>query len=825
MLDKKRQEKIKAPIELEKTVTEILVANGRTIEPFIKVFHSSGENIAKSALGSLVGVFEIAEQSEDSAYIVNFLTSVAKKEYFSNPRRGSIESFEAALHKINLALAELVKHGNILWLGKFHGALGVLEKNNFHFSVTGKAQILLLRSDGFSEISAGLASPESITHPIKTFVEISSGRLMLDDKIILASPELLYILPLEDLKKNALRMDNERFSQFLRTVLVNELDMAGAVVLDIEEGAPVIIPQKETKSVPDKVLNAFSEQSYIPSPRPANADDQTKIDKKENPPKEEYVDSKTGHIYVQGATSEKNEENPILERAKLFLQDSAHGAGTFFGSQARLLRKGRKQAWLSLLSLSGQSAVVTRKTLRLLRATLQDSTTRVATVAKESVSKMQKSDRGVISPPAQSPPRYTRPVPTQDPVPKKRVDVYSPAPTENAEEIPLFMKEKLAAFYQKNKTSPLAQKEERTTTPDEPLTTAPSVRPSLAEKPLRSAIAWRLYWDRTTRTLLRILKQLRRFITTLVARLEKRTLSFGLLFIILLIGGSLLAIRAFQKNNAVRSTETTTPTLPESSPLSTENNVRMLSGALEITSSPEPTVTSVLLAGETFLITETTVQSIGDNKHYSLPSGNGKIRFATPMDDLRLIFVYTDTDAIFAWSPISHTYVKNNLTLPAGTVVKDMGTYLTYLYVLDKTNNQIYRFPRADGGFGAGSSWLRDSLNFEDNTRMAINETIFLAPSGNTVSAYFRGRLVKNLESPAVPLVLTSLFAHPGVENIYALDTENKRILVWNQDGALIAQYYSEALADGHTITISEKTNEAFVTTANALLSFKLSVE
>jgi len=157
MQEKKRQEKTKALPELKTSVTEVLVVSGRTFQPFIRTFSYVGENISKSNLGTLFGVFEIDDQSEDSAYVVNFLASVAKKEYFNNPRRGAIESFEAALHKINLALAELVKHDNIAWLGKLHGTIGVLEKNNFHFSVTGQAKILLLRDDELAEISAGLA--------------------------------------------------------------------------------------------------------------------------------------------------------------------------------------------------------------------------------------------------------------------------------------------------------------------------------------------------------------------------------------------------------------------------------------------------------------------------------------------------------------------------------------------------------------------------------------------------------------------------------------------------------------------------------------------
>ncbi|MEK9173982.1 MAG: hypothetical protein AAB845_01825, partial [Patescibacteria group bacterium] len=178
MKEKKGTPPKSTPGVLVRTFHEILIADKRSYEPFVKVFRAEGENVSKLDLGTLVGVFEVDEKDEDAAYIVNFLASVAKKEYFNNPRRGPIESFEAALHKVNVALAELVKHGNVSWLGKLHGVLAVLEKNNLHFSVTGEAALLLFRQEQFSEISDGLASNEADVHPLKTFVEVSSGRLI-----------------------------------------------------------------------------------------------------------------------------------------------------------------------------------------------------------------------------------------------------------------------------------------------------------------------------------------------------------------------------------------------------------------------------------------------------------------------------------------------------------------------------------------------------------------------------------------------------------------------------------------------------------------------
>jgi hypothetical protein len=115
--------------ELEKTISPVLVVNNSSLKPYVELFEYSPENIYQQPLGSLVGFFEIKEYSQDSAYIVNFLTSVLKKEYYINPKRPVTESLDSALHKVNLALSELAKQGNVEWLGKLNAAICVLEKN------------------------------------------------------------------------------------------------------------------------------------------------------------------------------------------------------------------------------------------------------------------------------------------------------------------------------------------------------------------------------------------------------------------------------------------------------------------------------------------------------------------------------------------------------------------------------------------------------------------------------------------------------------------------------------------------------------------------
>ena len=90
-------EKEKYPNKLEKDISVISVINNYKKRPYLELFHYVPENMLLQSLGTLSGFFKINDKSEDSAYIVNFLASVVKKEYYANSSRSAQESFDAEI--------------------------------------------------------------------------------------------------------------------------------------------------------------------------------------------------------------------------------------------------------------------------------------------------------------------------------------------------------------------------------------------------------------------------------------------------------------------------------------------------------------------------------------------------------------------------------------------------------------------------------------------------------------------------------------------------------------------------------------------------------
>lgn len=815
MQEKKRQEKTAPLPELKSTVTEILVANGRSFQPFIRTFNYTGENISKSNLGSLIGIFEIDETSEDCAYIVNFLASVAKKEYWSNPRRGAIESFEAALHKINLALSELVKHGNVAWLGKLHGTLAILEKNNFHFSVTGQAKILLLRNGSLSDISDGLSSEESRLHPIKTFVEVSSGRLTLDDRIILTSPDLLALFSLDDLIKNARRMDSGQFLQFLKTVLVNEFDMAGTLLIEVEE--KIMIPLPKTSKQPteekslERVQNIFSQSAFL-SKKPREAlvsGSQAHPDKQTSSEvREEYTDTKTGHIYVQGTLTEERKQHQNIERFKLKFEELYDTVHSLLLSQVRWIRKGKKQLSIGAEIFKEQGRVLNRRSGRLFRRLWrkQQAFLRKSFIKKEVVREttplLETMRESIL----------------HESTARKQTVKTSVIEPENHSPFPPFIREKVASFYQRE--SKLSIRESAPVSEKNALSFAKNFL-------LRSGTFLRKYssqcltWPtKLKQPLIEACRKPRSFLKwaiTFFQRYPRKSLVVigaftGLMALSFVVSQSKMIALV---TPATEENETTTPDRTISQSQNTPSLNMML--AFE---STQPIITSVVLNDQAYIVTENTLISVTDRKSFSLPSGN-KARFATAMDDLRLIFVYTENGKLYAFSPISKTFVENTLSLPAGATITGIDTYLTYLYVLESSHDQVYRFPRADGGFGTGTPWLKELVTIDTSAHLAVNESLFITTDNSTIKGFFRGRITSTFETPN-EFRLTSLYAHPELENVYALDAEYGRIVIWNQDGHLIKELSHDMFTNGHTLSVNGKTGELLVSTDHSLLSFKL---
>jgi hypothetical protein len=713
--------------ELKKTVSEILVVNDKDLSPYIEVINFSPENITQKPLGTLLGFFEIKDNDQDSAYIVNFLSSVAKKEYFSNPKRPPADSFEAALHKVNLALSEIAKHNNVSWIGKLEIALCAITANQIHFGVTGSARIFLIRSGQMIEISEGLASEEAVNNPIKTFVDISSGRLEDQDKIIITSEDIFHVLSEKEIRDGARNFSDKKFARFIQTALVNELPIAGTVIVDFfkKEVEPAVKKTPKPRKVAEKntmeIPNAFSSNAFR-SPQSDTDHRQPQIKTQKEPKNdydEEYVDRKTGHIYLKDDYKYTGEETN-LDKFNTAFKEKCFDVKCW--AQDNIVRK---------ISLKGMAGI--------LKIALESTLT-----ATDKVLEMIKNKKASI---------------------------------QNKEEVDDFEKEIHESKQQKNE---------------------------VGESTLGSA---NLRGDKITPSLSRIKSMFFEF------NGKQKAYALAIIVFIIITPLILKSITGKKKQEAAEITRNEisapTPDSPEEK-LKEEENISLETTANRIHLNSSPNITTIKMVDEElFAISGNKVLVFENNelkKEFLFPEDFSKSKTATFMDSLNLFLILTENNQVLGFNAKSKKFQHNNIEIPENSEIQAMGTFLTYLYIADTKNNQIYRYPRITGGFGEKTEWIKDDVDIEEITDMSISDRIVLSQGENEPIILFKGLLEEKIEfkDSKTSISWDKLITTEEMQKTYVLDQKNSRVVTFNEMQEIEKQIYNEYIADATSFNANE---------------------
>lgn len=791
-----------APAPLEKHFREIVVGSGRSQEPYIIAFHYASDNVAGSALGTLFGFFEVEIHDQDAAYIVNFLASVAKKEYFANPRRSPVESFEAALHKINVALAEIVKHGNISWLGHLHGALGAVSQNTLNFSVTGEGEIYLAREEALRSISEGLADTESEPHPLKTFTEVSSGDLFDGDLIFALSPSIWSLFSPEDLRRSLNRLGPAGFEQFLRTALVNELPIAAVALITCSAPVELQRPEK-VRAVPAKPTptldNVWSDTPFNAA-REAKQSIKAAIDAVPlSEKREEYTDKKTGHIYVQASPDEAFEpiNNPWKERWALF----QHALGTKMHvwsiASRKTSRRIGKESALALGAIGAQLSLLRRslgRKARSLKRTLEENR-QTKLRAKEEAERIRAAEAALRPPKIEPEPQIPAPV---EPMVEHEVPVGMTSSPRISESLTPSA-ERIRRFFQREARPETTFGTEAKEQLKEFSERFPNLKLALASSVERIGKTTQDFFGRMRRTTLFLIAEAQAFWR---ARSTKErwiiagfaAITVGALTYIALPNKEVMPVMPVAQ-------ETTPPMTTPAFPPASEPQATLLSANRTVLSlaTDAHAITFASINDTPFLVTGRSIVNLATQEAITSPE---PIRLATAMDDLDSLFVLGTSDTLYIYSVATKQFTKN--TLPATGKIDRMGAYLTYLYTLDRTTGKISRFPRAEGGFGAPTDWLKETVSLASEGDMAVYENIALTLKNKEPAIFSRGKRASTAFAGTTTLVTTDALAFDQkTGDLLVLDQANKRIVRWSTTGDLRTQYFHESFASAQAIYVS----------------------
>jgi hypothetical protein len=744
---------------------------------FLEVFSYTPENINQQKLGTLLAIFSIHSHDEDTESITNHLASVAKKEYFSKPNRPVAESFEAMLNRINLVLGEIAKAGVISWMGSLDGVICAISKDTLYFSTSGQGTLFLKRKDLLIHLSEN-EEEESTLHPLKTFEDIASGKILENDILILSERHLLEIFSPKALEKELQYLSFEEFAQMTRTALINQCSLAGAILTQIRKDTqpPTLTEKSSHKKTSDTLsqdINLFGKDAYTQrSKQPTQTASRSSI-KNQDPPfasKEDYVDAKTGEIYVNQKTDSSYNKSPFQKKCehwKECLVDVYDSLSFFIHTQKKQLRyRIRKNS--------------SRKISR--TNPLED---------KEKVSKEFATD-----------------------IPK-------------TPQKPFTQKAQIFAKYAKKSLSGI-------------VFVAKEQRDTLA----RSTKKLRL--NKKTPFFLPNISRIKQLFKNFCY--EQRIIAISILLFIV------VTPIFFFLNPFNRETPLPTTPDPENTPeeilqkdieesktfweekWEQEKNVSFFKDISPLVFASSQAIqpdgelvnafwwnNSLLLVQKEKIILYNTENK--ERSEFPFTESTSPIRLSTFMEDLSLLFFLTEEDVLYTFSPVSEEFETNTLPEIDITGISLIGSYLTYLYTLDKTNT-LLRFPRAEGGFSEPSNWLEENEPFPQDTNFwHIQGSIYTSNNDTSLNVFFGGEKTDfSLEEPFIPLLsITSLFVTENEETLLILDNGEGRVLIVNtEDGSIQKNLVSEAFQGAKKILSGDNDFVYLLDKENALLRIPL---
>ena len=605
-----------------------------------------------------------------------------------------------------------------------------------------------------TDLSEGLASGETEPHPLKTFVNVSSGRLEDDDKIILTTDSIFDIFSFDEIKKSSLRFPEEKFVQFLKTALGNELEQAAVLLVDMQKKTE---PERPVIRRNDAAANAFSQSAFYKAPAQKNLAPKIQKEAESDAEREDRKKRSggAGHIYIKegfgeisrrgGAREFLSELGKKVVSKKENLQGSVRNSG-------RLLSEKFSNISMPKIKLPSKSAVPT-------------------------------AGYPVRDTPAKKWPALRI---------KNYARKYSQAAKNTFSRIPESFCD-IARKFSRMRQNQASEK-------------AKEIFGSIGEKSKKASAF--------------VLPDFSK-IRNLFSGMDRQQRIYAGLIVAAILIVPFLGLKINDYFEGKKAAPLPEPIAEVLIPLAEDKNVRRLE-SLELVHSGSSFTNIVNLNGKIFSISQSEIIDLESKESSSVPENFGETKLAAGMDDLNIIFLIDTENKLISFSPVPKKFQDNAIAVPENSEIAAIGTYLTYLYLFYSENNRIYRYPRATGGFGEASNWLRSDLDLSRVSGVAISENIFLA-DGNNILKMFRGNKEDfSPEESATEINPVRIYTRRNLAEIYILDKENSRIVKFDADGKIISQYYHSEISQAVDFTIDTENNTAYISTSTEIKSFQI---
>ncbi|MDZ4341800.1 MAG: hypothetical protein U1E51_05105 [Candidatus Binatia bacterium] len=216
---------------LEPDVNELVICDD---ERYVCETYIFEPEAGEKALGRLFVAGETQARKDTGKELMELVVQAIQKEYYREPDRNVLTSFESALHQANLVLHDAVESGVRDWMGHWHVAVAGLSGQKMHISTAGNAAVFITRNNKLTLVSQDLAySP--ITNPLRTFAQVAGGTVAARDVLYLGTENFAKVFRREDLARFAIEHSAANIGTHLHQLYMDQkaTDPLAALVITI----------------------------------------------------------------------------------------------------------------------------------------------------------------------------------------------------------------------------------------------------------------------------------------------------------------------------------------------------------------------------------------------------------------------------------------------------------------------------------------------------------------------------------------------------------------------------------------------------------------
>jgi hypothetical protein len=152
--------------------------------------------------------------------------------------------------------------------------------------------------------------------------------------------------------------------------------------------------------------------------------------------------------------------------------------------------------------------------------------------------------------------------------------------------------------------------------------------------------------------------------------------------------------------------------------------------------------------------------------------------------------------------------------------------YAGNIYLLDKGQNTIWRYPGVEGGFSSQQKWLGAGVepDFSNVVSITIDGSIWVLTKTGKILKFSLGSPQNISTAGIVPEISSAdaIYTNEELSFVYILDRAGKRVVVLDKDGKYKAQYFSDKAQEAVDLVVSEKEREIILLTGDKLYSIEL---